>query len=136
MKRGAPVKIDPQLMDGFRMHMSMQQVTRLGDPRSFEVRAVMKAAIKNTALPSFSDRYAWDKLRARNPETLQPSGMNKTEDLRAQFTTWQQLNDWFTFTKPTMIESDLAEDKEQVLPGRRGGYEGGLFYFYYIISFF
>ena len=97
--------------------MSMQQVTRLGDPRSFEVRAVMKAAIKNTALPSFSDRYAWDKLRASNPESVQPSGVNKTEDLRSQFTSWQQLNDWFTFTKPCIVATGLAHDMEQILPG-------------------
>ena len=122
VKRGAPSKLDDELMHAVKLHMSMKQATRLGDPRAFEVKAIMRAATSGTGKDKFSVRYAWDKLRRSNPDEMQPSGTSKTEDLRAQFTTWQNLNDWFTFTKPVMVETGLAFDKEQILPGNVQGW--------------
>ena len=112
------MKIDLDLMKAVKLHMSMKQATRLGDPKAYEVKAIMRAATHGTGKAEFSERWAWDKLRKDNPDDIKTSGTSKTEDLRAQFTTWQQLNDWFTFTKPIMIESGLATDQVQKLSGR------------------
>lgn len=99
VKRGQPTKLCPELMNATRLHMKMHQVT-LGDVKGHEVKAIIGAATYDKEdVSEVKPDYAWRRIRESFPEDCKPTCQRRTGDLCSQYTTWQQLNDWFDYTK-------------------------------------
>ena len=58
----------------------------------------------------------WEKLRKFYPEDFCPQTTSTVEDIRANWTTHHNLNDWFTNNKQMLIDCGLFKDNKMKLP--------------------
>ena len=58
----------------------------------------------------------WEKLRKIYPEDFCPQTTSTVEDIRANWTTHHNLNDWFTNNKQMLIDCGLFKDNKMKLP--------------------
>ena len=50
------------------------------------------------------------------PEEVTPTSTSQQESIRNKWTTYTNVNDWFSANKPTLVHSGLAQDEPMTLP--------------------
>ena len=60
--------------------------------------------------------YVWGQLRHDYPDEFCPKTTSTVEDIRANWTTYRNLNDWFSQNKQPLIDSGLFKDEKMKLP--------------------
>ena len=84
---------------------------------SKEIRSLIKAAINDTVWnDKLSVDYVWGQLRHDYPDEFCPKTTSTVEDIRANWTTYRNLNDWFSQNKQPLIDSGLFKDEKMKLP--------------------
>lgn len=104
-------------MNDMRLHIKLQQPSRSKQAIPMDIKAAMMVLVKDTEYEgTFNIEAAWTRLRELYPEELAPSKLLTTENIRADWTTYDKLDDWFTQHKPILINSGLAINRPMVLP--------------------
>ncbi len=112
MKKGPSSRIPQVLMEVVAAHAEVSQIGE-GELRGREIKRLIGAAVLGT---EFDDRFttesAWRKVRTEFPEQLQAANKMCADDARAQWTTQNNLEQWFDNAKRDLIETGLVLDKE------------------------
>jgi hypothetical protein len=114
VKKGPPPKIPDKLMETVATHAEICQVGD-GELRGKDLRRLKGALIVGTPhANSYKVESAWRKVRTEFPDALQAATKIAVEDARAQWTTYDNLNQWFDDVKQDLLATGLVED-ERVL---------------------
>ena len=112
MKKGPSSRIPQVLMEVVAAHAEVSQIGE-GELRGREIKRLIGAAVLGT---EFDDRFttesAWRKVRTEFPEQLQTANKMCADDARAQWTTQNNLEQWFDDAKRDLIETGLVLDEE------------------------
>jgi hypothetical protein len=111
-KRGPAPKIPMILLEVAATH---SQVCQAGDGelKSKDIKRLIGASIEGTEYEgAFEIESVWRKLRTTFPEKLQAAKKISVEDARAQWTTFDNLNQWFDDVKKDLIRTGLVDDIE------------------------
>lgn len=111
-KRGPAPKIPMVLLEVAATH---SQVCQAGDGelKSKDMKRLIGASIVGTAYEgAFKVESVWRKLRTTFPEKLQAAKKISVEDARAQWTTFDNLNQWFDDVKKDLLRTGLVDDIE------------------------
>ena len=74
-------------------------------------RLIGAATVGTTYEKAFKVHSVWRKVRSKFPEVLQAGTKISVEDARAQWTTYDNLDQWFDDVKKDLIATGLVEDK-------------------------
>ena len=120
MKKGPQSKIPNKFLEMVATHAEICQVGD-GELRGKYLRRLIGASIVGTPHANeYKVESVLRKARTEFPEALQAATKIAVEDARAQWTTYDNLNQWFDDVKKDLLATGLVED-EQVLDK-----EGGL----------
>ena len=73
--------------------------------------------MKNTVWDGkISVDHMWKSLKQRYPDEFCPKTTSTVEDIRANWTTFNNLNEWFTHNKKPLINTGMFLDKKMILP--------------------
>ena len=88
-----------------------------GELRSNEIRSLIKASIQNTPWDvKLNIDHIWKRLRKNFPNEFCPKTTTTIEDIRANWTTYDNIDKWFTNNKQPLIDSKLFIDKPMKMP--------------------
>ena len=111
MKRGPPAKIPKFLLDIISTHIEVCQVGS-GELSGKQIRRLIGAAISGSAYEGmFNVETVWKKLRNDFPVTMQAATKLSVDDARAEWTTFENLNQWFDDAKRDLIKTGLVVDE-------------------------
>ena len=112
VKKGPAAKIPEVLLEVVAAHTQVSQCSD-GEMRGREIKRLIGAAIIGT---EYNDRFkiesVWRKVRREFPEQLQATSKMSVDDARAQWTTYENLQQWFEDAKKDLIETGLVIDAE------------------------
>jgi hypothetical protein len=112
--RGPAPKIPHSLMEMVETHAEVSQVGD-GELKGRDFKRLNGASIVGTEHEaSFNPESVWRKVRREFPASLQAATKLTVEDARAQWTTFDNLNQWFDDVKKDLIKTGLVVN-EQVL---------------------
>lgn len=101
------------LLEAVAVHAEVSQVSADGELRGRDMKRLLGAATLGTKFEGqFTLESAWRKLRREHPEKLQAAKKLSVDDSRAEWTTHQNLQQWFDDAKRDMIETGLCIDQE------------------------
>jgi len=84
-----------------------------GELRGRDIKRVIGAAIMGTRHDgAFRIESAWKKMKVEYPRTFQAAKCLAIDDSRAQWTTFENLQQWFDDVKKDMIATGLVLDRE------------------------
>lgn len=87
----------------------------LGECKPRDILGLISAAACNTDNENIiNPNYIFQRLKEKKARTIQPSKKRKIEDIRAQWVTFEKLNQWFTDQRAFLLETKFAEDIEVV----------------------
>ena len=110
-KKGPAPKIPEKLMKVLATHAEVCQVGD-GELKGRDVKRLIGALIVETPHEeAFQVESVWRKVRSEYPAALQAANKLSVEDARAQWTTYDNLNQWSDDVKEDLIETGLVEDK-------------------------
>ena len=72
--------------------------------------ATIEASIKNTRHEGLNSKCISEKLRTNKAESLQKTRKRNCEDIRNQWTTYENLQQWFGDCKSVLLENGFAGD--------------------------
>ena len=111
-KRGPEPKIPMVLLEVSAAHCQVCQAGD-GELKSKDVKRLIGASIVGTEYEgAFKVESVWRKLRTTFPEKLQAAKKISVEDARAQWTTFDNLNQWFDDAKKDLLRTGLVDDIE------------------------
>jgi hypothetical protein len=111
-KKGPQVRIPEVLLHAVSLHSKVSQVGD-GELNGRSVKRLIGAATLGTEHETkFKVESAWRKIRRNYPESFQVSNRLMVEDARAQWTTHDNLQQWFDDVKMDLISSGLVIDRE------------------------
>ena len=104
-KRGPPPVIPDTFMNAIATHSQVCQVGD-GESKSMQIKRLIDASILGM---QYEDRFkvdsVWKKLKThQHPEVLQAAPKMTVEDARAQFSTYNNLNQWFDDVQSTWLQ--------------------------------
>ncbi len=83
-----------------------------GELKGRDVKRLIGASIVGTPyVAAFQIESVWRKVRSKFPAALQAANKISVEDARAQWTTYNNLDQWFDDVKKDLIGTGLVEDK-------------------------
>ena len=83
-----------------------------GELKGRDVKRLIGASIVGTPYEAaFQIESVWRKVRSEFPAALQAANKISVEDARAQWTTYNNLDQWFDDVKKDLIGTGLVEDK-------------------------
>lgn len=109
-KRGPAPKIPMVLLEVAATH---SQVCQAGDGelKGKDIKRLIGASMVGTKYEgAFKVDSVWRKLRTTFPEKLQAAKKTSVEDARAQWTTFDNLNQWFDDVKKDLLRTGLVDD--------------------------
>jgi hypothetical protein len=110
--RGPASKIPRNFMKLVATHSEVSQVGD-GELKSKDFKRLIGASIVGTEHEaSFKVETVWRRLRTEFPESLQASTRLMVEDARAQWTTFDNLNQWFDDVKKDLIKTGLVLNQQ------------------------
>ena len=111
-KKGPAEKIPGVLLNVAVAHTQVSQCGD-GEMRGREIKRLIGAAIVGTEYNNkFKIESVWRKMRREFPEQLQAASKVSIDDARAQWTTFDNLQQWFDDVKKDLIETGLVIDAE------------------------
>jgi hypothetical protein len=113
-KKGPQPKIPVKLLEVVAAHVEVCQVGD-GELKSRDIKRLIGASTIGTPYEGeFQTESVWRKLITEFPESLQAANKLSLEDARAQWTTYDNLNQWFDDAKKDLIKTGLVEDREEL----------------------
>ena len=110
-KKGPPSTIPAKLLEVVKTHAEVCQVGD-GELKGLDVKRLIGASIVGTPYETaFQVESVWRKVRSEYPDALQAANKISVEDARAQWTTHDNLNQWFDDAKKDLVATGLVEDK-------------------------
>jgi hypothetical protein len=111
-KKGPPPKIPHKLLQMVALHAEVCQIGD-GELRGKDLRRLIGASKVGTVhADSYKVNSVWRKVTREFPESLQAATKIAVEDARAQWTTYDNLNQWFDdVKKDLLLDTGLAEDE-------------------------
>ncbi len=83
--------------------------------KGLDVKRLIGASIVGTLHETaFQVESVWRKVRSEYPDALQAANKISVEDARAQWTTHDNLNQWFDNIKKDLVATGLVEDKTEL----------------------
>jgi len=114
--RGPAPKIPDSFLEMVATHAEVSQVGE-GELKGRDVKRLIGASIVGTEHETrFKVESVWRKVRREFPAALQAATKLVVDDARAQWTTFDNLNQWFDDVKNDLIKTGLVVN-EQVLDG-------------------
>ena len=111
MKKGPAPKIPEKFMALVATHAEVCQVGD-GELKGKDLRRLIGASMIGTAhADSFKVESVWRKTRTVFPDALQAATKIAVEDARAQWTTYDNLNQWFDDVKKDLLKTGLVDDE-------------------------
>ena len=111
-KKGPPAKIPDVLVAVVAAHAQVSQCSE-GEMRGREIRRLIGAAIMDTPYDGqFTIESVFRKVLREHPAQLQAANKMSVDDARAQWTTFDNLQQWFDDAKKDLIETGLVLDAE------------------------
>jgi hypothetical protein len=111
-KRGPASAIPDKFLEMIATHSEVCQVGD-GELKGKDLKRLIGASILGTEYESkFTIEGAWRKLRKDFPESFQAATRLSIEDARAQWTTHDNLCQWFDDAKKDLLSTGLVIDKE------------------------
>jgi hypothetical protein len=111
-KKGPAPKITHKFLEVVATHAEVCQVGD-GELRGRDLKRLIGASIAGTQHEaSFQVESVWRKVRQEFPDALQAANKIPIEDSRAQWTTYDNLNQWFDDVKRDLISTGLVDDEE------------------------
>ena len=118
-KNGPAPKIQHEFLETVATHAEVCQVGD-GELRGKDLRRLIGASIVGTAHANlYKTELVWRKVRTKFPESLQAATKIAVEDARAQWTTHDNLNQWFDDVKKDLLVTGLLVEDEVVF-GKEG----------------
>ncbi len=112
-KRGPASKIPDVLLETVTTHAEVSQVGNGGELRGRDFKRLIGAAVIDTPYESkFTVESAWRKLRNEFPDRLGAAKQVSMEDARVQWTSHDNLQQWFDDAKKDLISTGLVRDQE------------------------
>jgi len=109
-KKGPPSKIPVVLLEVVATHAEVCQVGD-GELKGRDLKRLIGASMVGTEHETaFTEESVWKKVRKEFPEALQAATKISVEDARAQWTTHDNLNQWFDDVKKDLISTGLVDD--------------------------
>ena len=111
-KKGPEPKIPSKFLKVVETHAEVCQVGD-GELKGRDVKRLIGASIVGTPYDAaFQIESVWRKVRSEFPAALQAANkISAVEDARAQWTTYDNLDQWFDDVKKDLIGTGLVEDK-------------------------
>ncbi|KAI2494414.1 hypothetical protein MHU86_20097 [Fragilaria crotonensis] len=110
-KKGPEPKIPNKFLAAVATHAEVCQVGD-GELRGRDLKRLIGASIAGTQYQtSFQVESVWRKVRQEFPDALQAANKIPIEDARAQWTTYDNLNQWFDDVKQDFISTGLVDDE-------------------------
>ncbi|KAI2493647.1 hypothetical protein MHU86_20900 [Fragilaria crotonensis] len=109
-KKGPRSKIPDKLLEVVATHAEVCQVGD-GELKGLDIKRLIGASIVGTRHETFQVESVWRKVRSEYPDALQAANKISVEDARAQWTTHDNLNQWFDDVKKDLVATGLVEDK-------------------------
>jgi hypothetical protein len=107
--RGPPAKIPKNFMKLVATHSEVSQVCD-GELKGKDFKRLIGASIVHET--RFKAESVWRKVRVKFPEALQASTRLMVEDARAQWTTFDNLNQWFDDVKKDLLKTGLVLNQQ------------------------
>ena len=113
-KKGPASRIPEKFLKVVATHAEVCQVGD-GELKGRDLKRVIGASIVGTPHEaSFQVESVWRKVRSEFPAALQAANKISVEDARAQWTTYDNLDQWFDDVKKDLIGTGLVEDKVEL----------------------
>ena len=110
-KKGPEPKITLPFLKTIAAHSQVCQNGE-GELRARDMcRLIGAATVGTTYEQAFKVQSVWRKVRSEFPEVLQAGTKISVEDARAQWTTYDNLDQWFDDVKKDLVATGLVEDK-------------------------
>ncbi len=110
-KRGPAPKIPVDFVALLATHAEVCQVGD-GELKGRDVKRLIGASIVGTHHEhAFKVETVWKKVRSEHPDALQAATNVSIEDARAQWTTHDNLNQWFDDAKSDLLRTGLVVDE-------------------------
>jgi hypothetical protein len=109
-KKGPASKIPDTLLAVVATHAEVCQVGD-GELKGLDIKRLIGASIVGTRHETFQVESVWRKVRSEYPDALQAANKISVEDARAQWTTHDNLNQWFDDAKKDLVATGLVEDR-------------------------
>jgi hypothetical protein len=111
MKKGPAPKIPEKLMVLVAAHANVCQVGD-GELKGKDLKGLIGASMIGTPhADAYKPESVWRKVRAKYPDALQAATMIAVDDARAQWTTYDNLNQWFDDVKKDLLATGLVDDE-------------------------
>jgi hypothetical protein len=109
-KRGPAPKIPNELLEVIALHAEVCQMGE-GELKGRDFKRLIGAAKLGTPYEKrFGVEAVWRKVRAQYPHALQAASRMTVEDARAQWTTHDNLDQWFDDAKADLLSTGLVDD--------------------------
>ena len=109
-KKGPASKIPDTLLAVVATHAEVCQVGD-GELKGLDIKRLIGASIVGTRHETYQVESVWRKVRSEYPDALQAANKISVEDARAQWTTHDNLNQWFDDAKKDLVATGLVEDR-------------------------
>ena len=110
-KRGPPPKIPDAFLNGLASHAQVCQVGD-GELRAKQMKRVIGASMLGTQYENeFQADTVWRKVCERHPQAFIAANKMTVEDARAQWTTHDNLDQWFTDVKADLLATEMVVDE-------------------------
>jgi hypothetical protein len=110
-RRGPAPKIPDDFVAMIATHSQLRQVSG-GELKGRDICRVIGASIEGTVHEhNFTVESVWRKVRKEYPSAVQGGQKVSIDDARAQWTTHDNLSQWFDDSKRYLISTGLVEDK-------------------------
>ena len=111
-KMGPLPKIQREFLETVATHAEVCQVGD-GELRGKDLRRLIGASIVGTEHENlYKAESVWRKVKTEFPESLQAATKIAVEDARAQWTTHDNLNQWFDDAKKDLLATGLVENEK------------------------
>jgi hypothetical protein len=111
-EEGPSSRIPQVIMEEVAAHAEVSQIGE-GKLRGQEIKKLIGAAVLGTEFDDqFTTELGWKKVRTEFPEQLQAANKMCTDNARVQWTTQNNLEQWFDNAKRDLIETGLVLDEE------------------------
>ncbi|KAI2507438.1 hypothetical protein MHU86_6930 [Fragilaria crotonensis] len=112
-KKGPNARIPKELVEVCGVHAEVCQVSASGELRGRDIKRLIGAATIGTEFEGqFTVESVWRRVRREFPDKLQAANKLSVDDARAQWTTHQNLQQWFDDAKLDLIATGLCIDQE------------------------
>ena len=110
-KRGPAPKIPDAFLNGLASHAQVCQVGD-GELKAKQMKRVIGASMMGTQYENeFQVDTVWRKVCERHPQAIIAAKKTTAEDARAQWTTHENLDQWFTDVKADLLATEMVVDE-------------------------